>query len=65
MKQSKLSVGLRDGSPKKKIFVQNHKVSEPICDQQYNLTQTLYIRNLLYCTQQKKAKRAEKDIAEM
>lgn len=50
---------------RKKIFVQNHKVLEPICDQQYNLTQTLYIRNLLYCTQQKKAKRAEKDIAEM
>lgn len=57
LKQSKLSVGLRDGSPKTRIFVQNDKVSEPKCDKEYNLTQNLCIWNLLYWTQQKKAKR--------
>lgn len=49
MKQSKLSVGLRDGSPKIRIFVQNDKVSEPKCDKQSN-TESLYLKSALLNT---------------
>lgn len=59
MRQVKSSVGLRGGSTKMRISEWDKKISGPVHEHKYSLTQNLFIINLLSSTQQKKAKRAK------